>query len=322
MKKVGVIRELWRYPVKSLGGERLDIAEVQKGGFVGDRLWAVRDEATCTITGAKKYPALLECTARFIEPPQAESRLDDIPPAVIGFPDGAEIASDDVRIHDALSDLAGAKVTLCALRDASDHKHYRAPRLTDSEMRRSFAVGPDDPLPDFSMLPLTKLAQLMVYATPPGTYFDAYPLHVLTTTTLESLRAKAPASDFDARRFRPNVLIQAHDGEGLPEFEWCGGKIISDNVTIHIEVPTVRCSVPSRGQRDLDADTMILKTVLQHSERCCGVYANVGRPGHLRIGGQVQLEPPRPTAVSKWAHARATTLKRLLLRATAAAIPK
>ncbi|MFC5663521.1 MOSC domain-containing protein [Kitasatospora misakiensis] len=40
---IGVIEQLWRYPVKSTGGERLDSVEVDARGLAGDRLYAVRD---------------------------------------------------------------------------------------------------------------------------------------------------------------------------------------------------------------------------------------------------------------------------------------
>ncbi|MFH8381005.1 MOSC domain-containing protein [Kitasatospora sp. NPDC018058] len=42
---IGVIERLWRYPVKSTGGERLDSVEVDVRGLAGDRLYAVRDSA-------------------------------------------------------------------------------------------------------------------------------------------------------------------------------------------------------------------------------------------------------------------------------------
>jgi|SRR6478609_996236 len=42
---VGVVERLWRYPVKSMGGELLDSVEVEDRGLIGDRLYAVRDGA-------------------------------------------------------------------------------------------------------------------------------------------------------------------------------------------------------------------------------------------------------------------------------------
>ncbi len=39
------IQELWRYPVKSLAGERIERAEVTEAGIVGDRMVLVADPA-------------------------------------------------------------------------------------------------------------------------------------------------------------------------------------------------------------------------------------------------------------------------------------
>lgn len=52
------IAELWRYPVKSLAGERLETAEVTSNGVVGDRIVHVRGEGDRVIT-ARTYPRLL-----------------------------------------------------------------------------------------------------------------------------------------------------------------------------------------------------------------------------------------------------------------------
>jgi uncharacterized protein YcbX len=38
--------ELWRYPVKSMQGEQLDVADVGTAGIVGDRQWALVDSST------------------------------------------------------------------------------------------------------------------------------------------------------------------------------------------------------------------------------------------------------------------------------------
>ncbi|GGV02360.1 molybdenum cofactor sulfurase [Kitasatospora herbaricolor] len=42
---IGVVERLWRYPVKSTGGEQLDSVQVDERGLAGDRLYAVRDGA-------------------------------------------------------------------------------------------------------------------------------------------------------------------------------------------------------------------------------------------------------------------------------------
>jgi len=45
-ERVGTVRTLWRFPVKSMLGEQVDVAEVGEGGTVGDRADAVRDRHT------------------------------------------------------------------------------------------------------------------------------------------------------------------------------------------------------------------------------------------------------------------------------------
>lgn len=57
------VAQLWRHPVKSLGGERLDRAAVTSRGVEGDRVHAVRDVATGDPLSAKRVPRLLEASA-------------------------------------------------------------------------------------------------------------------------------------------------------------------------------------------------------------------------------------------------------------------
>ncbi|HEX3198309.1 MAG TPA: MOSC N-terminal beta barrel domain-containing protein, partial [Propionibacteriaceae bacterium] len=63
------VTEIWRYPVKSMGGERLDNVAVDERGMVADRMWAVRDPELGSITTARRRPALLRCGARYAADP-------------------------------------------------------------------------------------------------------------------------------------------------------------------------------------------------------------------------------------------------------------
>ena len=56
--------ELWRYPVKSIGGERLEAAAIGPRGIVGDRAWGIADAATGMILTARREPQLLFAGAR------------------------------------------------------------------------------------------------------------------------------------------------------------------------------------------------------------------------------------------------------------------
>lgn len=67
--------ELWRYPVKSMRGERLTEAEVGVGGVHGDRLVHVR-EATGRVVTSRYRPRLLGFAARL--GPGGEPRVDGL----------------------------------------------------------------------------------------------------------------------------------------------------------------------------------------------------------------------------------------------------
>jgi len=190
-----------------------------------------------------------------------------------------------------------------------------------TDMRLQFALAPGEPVPDFSMFPTRMLVELARYATPPGTYFDAYALHVLTTASVAELKRRAPGADVTPLRFRPNLLVDS-DAGGLVEAGWCGGSLRAGQLVARIEIPTVRCSMTTRPQPGLAADPGVLRAVVEHAQRCAGVYARVERAGTVRVGDPVELERPRATRVGGWMRASARSLRRLALRAGAAALPE
>jgi uncharacterized protein YcbX len=90
-----VIGQIWRYPVKSLGGESVASSAIDARGLLGDRLWAVRDGEGRLGSGKntrrfRRFPGrpLLSLSARF--PAEPSPGPDGIaPPLVIGA-DGRE----------------------------------------------------------------------------------------------------------------------------------------------------------------------------------------------------------------------------------------
>lgn len=322
MTSAGTIREIWRYPIKSMGGERRDAIELDERGPRGDRLWAIRDQEKGATTSAKRLPGLLLMTARYLEEPGPDAGPGAVPPVAIRLPDGNEVTSGDADVHDRLSAALGRRVSLSALRPASDRDHYRSTATTADEMRAAFGVGPDEPLPDFSSLPVSLLAELARYATPRGTYVDAYPVHVITTASLAAMRALAPTADFDRRRFRANLLVESAGGEGLVERGWAGGTLRAGDAVLRLEIPTVRCSMPSRAQTDLPADPLVMKTVAAEADRCLGLYATVSRPGRVSVGDPIDVELPDRSRFRDWTDRRTASFKRALLRMAERRLPK
>ncbi|WP_260460185.1 MOSC domain-containing protein [Streptomyces sp. WAC04114] len=67
---LGTIGRIWRYPIKSTGGESLDEAAVDARGLVGDRLYAVRDAEGKFGSGKntrrfQRMPGLLQLRSRY-----------------------------------------------------------------------------------------------------------------------------------------------------------------------------------------------------------------------------------------------------------------
>lgn len=287
MKTVGRIREIWRYPVKSMGGERIDACSIGTNGIPGDRAWALRDEEAGEIRGAKKLPILMRCTSRFLsEPKPGES-----PPAEIVLPDGGRLRTEEPDVSAKLTELVGRRVTLCPLRPAEDRDHYRR-GLPDNpdmleELRGIFGREPDEPLPDLSVFP----DEIMEFTSPLGTYFDAFPLHFVTTATLAEMARLAPASNFDRRRFRPNFVVETTDaaGSGFVENGWSGRGLRIGSACIRPLVPTVRCSMITQPVGDLPKDPGVLRAVVRDAGQNLGSYAATVEAGSVREGDEVVL---------------------------------
>ncbi len=100
------VASLHRYPVKSMVGERLEVADVVLRGLRGDRLWAVRDEDGKLGSGKstrrfRRMAGLLDLVASYD---------GDVP--VVTFPDGRGLRGDDPAVDAALSAHVGRPVTL------------------------------------------------------------------------------------------------------------------------------------------------------------------------------------------------------------------
>lgn len=285
MAEVGRLKAIWRYPVKSMLGESLSDCEVRENGVSGDRGFALRDESAGEMRGAKKFPVLMQCHARYREEPFGEA----IPPVDIEFPDGTHVSSTEDRVHRALSELVGKNVTLWPRQPASNRDHYRrAGPLTEPALREAFGRLPEEPLPDLRVIPPDLLSEISEFTSPLGTYFDAYPIHLLTTSWLDHLATHNPDSRFGVERFRPNFLIEGAES-GLAEAAWCGKRLRIGDAIFACEIPTMRCSMTVQQTGPLPKDAKVLRTIVQKSDQNVGAYAAVESPGRARVGDAVEL---------------------------------
>ena len=285
MKKVGVVSQLFRYPVKSMGGERISQTEVLEKGFYKDRTWAIYDLERGEITGGKKVGKLMMLNAKYAADLNGTSPLVDLI-----LPDGTTLSSADENCSEALSSYLGKKVELVDLKPASDRKHYRlAKMMNESEVRKILDLEEGEPVPDFSQSSFGLLAQLQIFATPPGTYFDMYPLHILTQNSLEHIRSLTSNDNYSVERFRPNMLIDAEEGAGFVEEAWCDHSLKIGDCIIEVKSFTPRCAMPGRAQAELVEDKTIPRQLTKFANRNLGVYCTVKQTGSVKEGDSVYL---------------------------------
>jgi hypothetical protein len=273
-------------------GEELDAADLSEGGIVGDRAYALRDRETGKVASAKhpkRWPNLLECRAAFVEPPRSS---DELPPARIDLADGNSVLSDAADVDAVLSRFFGREVELAHAAQSGytidqyhpDEENYDPEGHRDEvvEARLGAAFFNERGLPS---------------AVPDGSFFDLYPLSVLTTSSLEQLGELEPQSRFDPRRFRMNVIVDT-SGSGFVENEWLGRTLaIGDDVRLGVALPDPRCVMPSLAQEDLPKDSRILKALAQHNRidvagslyPCAGVYAVAEATGTIHKDDRVSL---------------------------------
>ena len=272
------ILNIYRYPVKSMMGETLSEADIGEAGIPGDRGWAVRDEKRGGIRGGKKIPQLMTLTAQ--SGPTA--------PLIIA-PDGDSASASTEGINEWLSDKLNHPVTLWPLLPADQLDHYRrgAPDTEDfeQELRTVFGRLPEEPLPD-----LTGFEELLEFESPPGTYFDAFPISIMSQQSLATMNQLEGESRFDVRRFRPNLLVDIPDTDHpFPEQAWVGKTLSIGSVKLKIDMTCPRCSMTTHGFDDLPRDTEVMRKLVNHSDGNLGIYASVIQAGKVSADDSVSV---------------------------------
>jgi uncharacterized protein len=231
MTQVAVVKQLWRYPIKSMLGETKSELDFDMRGVTRDRLFAVQNKHGKLASGKN--------TRRFFWLPNlfdfAATTENTLP--IIHFPDGHSFDLHDSSLNQALSAAFGQE------------------------------------------LQLTKESSIP--------HMDAGAVHLLTTSSLAWLATHTQA---DARRFRPNIVLETQKA-GLLEEAWIGQVLcIGKSVRLKIIQPTQRCAMVGFAQTDLPTDSQVLKTIAQKANLDFGVYANVLSLGRIYAGDGVFLE--------------------------------
>jgi uncharacterized protein YcbX len=283
------VAEIRRCPVKSMQGETPTEVIVDATGVVGDRAYALVDDETGAVASAKdprRWADLLRFSARF------STEAGRGQPVTITLPTGVQVSSTDPDIDGQLSSAAGRTVTLSGApaTDASyDEVWPNIDGLAPDEFVAALRTGQTSAGEAVTALPVGLLT--------PGTFQDVAPVTILTTASLRAARQLHPGGDWDPRRFRMTVLIDA-DGDSFVENNWLGRTLTIGTARLSVFAPTPRCVMVTLAQPDLRADREVLATVARHNRAevpgtgmfaCLGAYASVDVGGTIRVGDNVEL---------------------------------
>lgn len=278
-----MLDEVWRYPVKSMQGERLDAAVLDDAGVAGDRGWAVRDVATGNVASAKdarRFGALLTCAAT--------ADGDDGAPTVT-VPGSSSRTAGDPELDAQLGELLGRSVELadadrCGRRidrtdPAGDGADFDGADLSD---RVGFDIGGG----------VAGAPRLVDYAA----------VHLVSRATLARLAEMVGDDGAAVARFRPNLVVDV-DVEPFGETAWVGRTITVGDAALTVVLPTPRCVVPTLALPGHEASPATMRTLAARNridvpgfgpKACFGVYAAVERAATVRRGDRVALLDDAP----------------------------
>jgi uncharacterized protein YcbX len=278
-RPVGAVAAVFRYPVKSMLGETCQALDLGAGGLAGDRVWAVIDRESGKVASAKRprlWRALLGCAART----DRDGRS-----VAVTLPDGAVLRADDPALEGRLSALLGRPVRLATTPPDA------------AELDRSH---PDAVLAEGEAAEVGQDVIRMGAGSPPGTFFDFAPIHVLTSATLDSLSAGLADGTLEAERYRPNIVIRTGE-EGLPENGWIDGTLhIGATAVLRVVLATPRCAIPTLAHGAWPGRAAALTAAVRHNTvdipgfgrlPCAGVYASVLAGGTIGAGDTVRFTP-------------------------------
>lgn len=232
-QRVGTVRALHRYPVKSMAAEAIESSAVSWHGFAGDRRWAfIRPDAERSgfpwLTIREK-PDLWRYEPRFVDPGDVEGSK-----TVVKTPQGAEI------------------------------------EVAEGELARELGEG---------------VRVIKQY----GGVFDTFPLSLVTVQSVEGLSSLV-GQPLAPLRFRPNILMDASEGDPFPEDRWVGAILRIGSLRFRLDKRDKRCMVVNVDPVTLDSNAGVLRAIAQEREAHFGMYGTTVEPGEVSVGDPVFLE--------------------------------
>jgi uncharacterized protein YcbX len=261
MTTIGTVESLWRYPVKSMGGEAMAEAFMGFSGVYGDRCFAFKSS-----TARKGFPYLNASTQqkmlryrprfrypeRSVKPPNLMEAMSIAP--------GVNPASGEPE--DLILDVVTPSGTVVA--------------VEDSALLAMLGEG----LPSENRLSLTRSDRALT---------DCRPVSLISVQTVRQIETEL-GIPVDKRRFRANLYLDLASDRGFAEDELVGRKLrIGTSAVIMVLERDLRCKMISLDPDTGEHNPEVLRKVAQAHAAFAGVYCAVLVEGMLTKGASIEV---------------------------------
>jgi uncharacterized protein YcbX len=268
------VSQIWRYPVKSLGGQSLNYSAVDPIGLASDRRWLV-------VNGHDRFLTRREL------PKMAEVRVELIEGAIVLHHE----THGALTVHEPAEGAETRNVTVW--RD-------RLPARNASEEASAFlSQALEKPVRLVWMHDILARPVAQNHGKPGDhvSFADGFPLLLTTQQSLDDLNARL-ASPVTMRRFRPNIVIAG----ALPWAEDTWRRIRIGGLSFRVVKPCSRCVIitqdPDTGvRRDANEPLATLRSfhAASSGEIMFGQNVIPDGAGTIRIGDPVEILEEGPS---------------------------
>lgn len=260
MTTVGTIESVWRYPVKSMAGERLPEAYMGFSGVYGDRCYAFKNTAArkgFPYLNANVQQRMLLYRPQFRHPSRA-ARPPNLAEAMSIAP-GANPANAEAG--DLALEVATPSGAVVAIDDPS--------------LIEMLAEG----LRGENRLMLVRSDRALT---------DCRPVSLISLQTVRQIGEEL-GGPLDPRRFRDNIYLDLASGHGFAEDEWVGRKLrLGSRAVVAVLERDPRCKMISLNPETGEHNPEILRHVARAHETFAGVYCAVLVEGIVSEGDEVE----------------------------------
>lgn len=261
------IHQLYRYPVKSLGGQAVEALQPEIRGFRDDRRWCFVDQRN-NFMGQRRFVSLTHFRAEIHGDELRFIRIED--DALVGAVAGARTGQKSSAVtvwDDTFTATLIEDDGLAAITETLGIPGARLLYMGGEDRR------PVDPR-------YAKAGEEVSFA-------DGYPYLVTTTASLADLSARV-GEQLDERRFRPNIIVD-HDVP-FAEDDWAALKIGTH--AFRLPKPCARCIMITQDPDTGDRNPRVLAELAAYRKEGRKVLFGMnacweGGEGLVRVGAEV-----------------------------------